>query len=426
MIHFPTKSGSAARNATTASSVGYVGGTPLPTGGVETNAMKLSAVYACVTILAESMSKLPIYIMDGVSKEHQTAQRFPILDLLTVRPNEAMTPSVRASVLESSRLLYGNSYDWLVRDPRTGRIVEMIPLPGNLVEPCFDEAGRLTYLVTDPVRGRAFRLSPADICHYKAYSTNGYKGISVLAHASSVIASGLAAQRYERSVYENGGSPSGVLTTDQDISGDRTVLHADGTTESISKKEVIRRDWERIHGGPDKAFRLAVLDLGLTYQPIAVSNRDAQFVENKEISVRDIARFFKVPLYKLQEGKQAYGSNEQNAIEYVVGTLHPTVTQYEQEMTYKLLFAGDVAKHYEVRMNMMAELRGDTGARAAWYKTLRDIGYFSVNDICALEDTPQVEGGDVRLASLNHVPLDLFRELSIARNTGGGKKEKKA
>ena len=48
-------------------------------------------------------------------------------------------------------------------------------------------------------------------------------------------------------------------------------------------------------------------------------------MESKEVTVRDIARYFGVPLYKLQEGKQAYGSNEQNAIEYVVGTSIPAL-----------------------------------------------------------------------------------------------------
>ena len=47
---------------------------------------------------------------------------------------------------------------------------------------------------------------------------------------------------------------------------------------------------------------------------------------------------------------------------------------------------------------------------------MHDIGAYSVNDILALEDKPKVPGGDVRLASLNYVPLDKFEELSMARN----------
>ena len=70
-------------------------------------------------------------------------------------------------------------------------------------------------------------------------------------------------------------------------------------------------------------------------------------------------------------------------------------------------------------MNMMAELRGDFSSRGTWYKAMREIGGFSVNDIMALEDMPDVEGGDDRYASLNYVPLALWRELSLKRNEGG-------
>ena len=102
--------------------------------------------------------------------------------------------------------------------------------------------------------------------------------------------------------------------------------------------------------------------------------------------IRD--RFFGVPLYKINAGKQSYASNEQNDIEYVKSSLQPDVTQYEEEDTYKLLFDAELRAGLEVRRNMMAELRGDTAARGTWYKTMRDVGAFSVNDILALEDMP--------------------------------------
>ena len=69
-----------------------------------------------------------------------------------------------------------------------------------------------------------------------------------------------------------------------------------------------------------------------------------------------------MPLYKINAGKQSYSSNEQNGIEYVVNTLHPIVTQYEEEDTFKLLFDRELKKGLEIRRNMMAELRGITPA----------------------------------------------------------------
>lgn len=395
-----------------------------PSGGVavtETTARKLSAVDACMEILSNSMAKLPAYVMETSTRKRV---EHPILELLNVRPNEAMTPTVRKKVLETSRNEGGNGYDWIVRDPRTLRPLELIPVPWRLVQPWRDEAGRIWYTVTHPVTGTPMVLPNEDVCHYKGATRDGLTGISVLRRASEVIASASAAQEYEKAYYERGGQPSGVLKTEADLGGwakgpDGDVLR-DPDGAPVNRKEQLRREWEKVHAGPSNSHRLAILDLGLSYTPLASNNRDAQFVESKEVSIRDIARFFGVPLYKLQEGKQSYESNEQNAIEYVVSTLHPIVSQYEEEQTWKLLLPSDRRLGLEIRINMMAELKGDSRSRADWYRTMREISVFSPNDIRALEDLMDVEGGDDRYASLNYIPLADWARLSEQRNQGNG------
>lgn len=390
----------------------------------ETAARKLSTVDRCIEILSDSMAKLPTFVMDGRTRKR--IDDHPLLHVLNIRPNEAMTPFIRKKVLEISRLEGGNGYDWIIRNPRTGMVEELIPIPWRLVTPWRDLKGRVWYTVYHPVTGAPMVLPQEDICHYKNSSRDGLTGMATLKRASEVIAAGRAAQEYDRMYYENGGQPSGVLRTDSDLGGyvrdsnGQFLRREDGTC--VTKKDHMRSEWERVHAGPSNSHRIAILDLGLDYKPMASSNRDAQFVENKEVSVRDIARFFGVPLYKLNEGKQAYGSNEQNAIEYVVSTLHPNVTQYEEEQSWKLLTDSELARGLEIRINLMAELKGDTASRGAWYTNMRTNGAFSVNDIRALEDMEDVEGGDERQASLNFVPLSSWKRLSESRNNGGNQK----
>lgn len=387
-----------------------------PAAGTETGesfARKLSAVDRCIEILSDSIGKLPNYLFD--SKTRRRIPDDPVLQRLNIRPNEAMTPTIRKKVLETSRLVDGNGYDWILRDERTGRIRELIPVPGYLVEPWQDLSGRVWYTVTHPWTGEPMVLPNEDICHYKGATRDGLKGVAVLRRASEVIASARAQQQYELGFYANGGQPSGVLQTDSDLAGLVDDPKNPGTL--IGRKDLLRREWERIHAGPSNSHRLAILDLGLKYNPIAATNADAQFIESKEISIRDIARYFGIPLYKLQEGKQAYGSNEQNAIEYVVGTLHPIVNQYEEEQTWKILAKSQVDRGLELRINLMAELKGDTSARSNWYQKMIDAGVFSVNDILALEDMPDVPGGEHRRARLDCVPLEAWAELSRIRAT---------
>ena len=404
------------RNDTTVATLaaaGYPMGDAV-TSSAASNAMKLSAVNRCIEVLSDSIGKLPVYVMDRETRERVDHW---LNDLLTVRPNEAQTPTAMKKMVEANVECTGNGYIWISRDPATLRPRELIPVPGELVTPWLSTEGHVWYSVIQPFTGEPMTVHRMDMVHIMGYSHNGWQGISTLQRASETIGAARAAQQYNLNYYVNGGQPAGVLQTATDLSGEVTAT-INGEAVKVSKKELLRREWEKRHAGPTNAARIAILDYGLEYKPIAVSNRDAQFVEQTELSVQDIARFFGVPLYKLQAGKQSYSSNEQNAIEYVVGTLHPKVTAYEEELVYKLLPPGE-ARRYRVRMNMMAELRGDYASRGTWYRVMREIGAYSVNDIRALEDLSDVEGGDDRYASLNYVPLAAWERLSENRNQGG-------
>lgn len=380
-------------------------------------ALKVSAVYRAVTFSAQTISVMPFYIMDRQSRTR--VDTHPLLQILTIRPNESMTPSEYKSLMETNRLLTGNGYAYIRRSGQTGRVVELLPLTPSLVNIWMDEDRHLHYLYTDPISGTLYHLTPNQMIHYKAFTLDGIHGISPLTYAREVIAKDASAKAYERALYNNGGRPSGVLYTNADLSGKEPVTDSDGNVTEISKKELVRRAWDNVHAGSDHAFRTAVLDLGLKYEPISpMSNADAQFVESNDITIADIARFFGVPLHVLMSGKQSYESNEQNRVEYVQTTALSTVTACEEEDSFKLLSSMDQEKQYRIRRNMDAALRGDSKSRADFYKTMHEIGAYSVNDIRAKEDEPKVAGGDVHLASLNYVPLEDFQRLSDQRNGG--------
>lgn len=377
-----------------------------------TAAQKLSAVYGAVEIRSDDLSCLPNYVLDTRTRKRV---KHPILFLLNVRPNPRMTPQVRRKMLERSILLTGNAYDWIIRDAVTRRPMELIPIPGNLVQVKQTTDGYLWYYVTDPKTREVFTIPQEDICHYKGPSDDGITGMSVLSYAASTVRAGLAAQDYNRAFYESGGQPSGILTVEGDFSG--YVHDEEGKPTEKTQKDAIREEWEKVHSGATNAHKIAVLDYGMKYQALSISQKDAMFIEQQSQTIEDIARYFMVPLYKLQHGKQSYNSNEQNAIEYM-GRLQPRVSQMEEEQTWKLLSMDDILAGLEIRSNMMALLRSDQKSRADYYRIMHQEGVYSINDILALEDMPDVEGGDEHAISLNFVPLRLWPELSIKRNGG--------
>lgn len=378
-------------------------------------AMKISTVNRCVEVLSNSMAVLPVYVMDESTKTR--LPQHPLHRILWEQANEAMVPFDLSRLLMTQQLMSGNAYAWISRDPRTGRPKERIPLRPDLVSQVWDEDRKRWYQYLDPVSGDAIVIRPEDITHYKAYSTDGLTGISVLRRASMTLATARAAQQYERATWESGGQPSGVLQTEADL-GPKLERQADGTSVMVDPKERIRSSWERIHRGPDNAFRLAVLDLGLKYEPISMSNSDAQFVESSEIRVADICRFFGVPLHLAYAGKQSYESNEQNGIEFVNYTLLAYDTQWHQEETRRLLLLHERQQHQRIKRELKVFLRGDTAAQAAWYKAMRQVGAFSPDDIRGLEDMGRIAGGSDYAASLNDVPLRLWATLSQLRAEG--------
>lgn len=379
-------------------------------------AMKISTVNRCVEVLSNSMAVLPIYIMNEDTKERYSDHRLG--RVLWERANEAMTSFDYERLMMCNELHRGNAYSWIHRDPRTAYPLELIPLPPDYVTLYISPAGRLWYIFTHPVTGEVTWIPPEDMLHYKAYSEDGLEGISVLRRASLTLDTAQAAQLYEKSTWANGGQPSGVLTTASDLTGEREITKPDGTTEVVNLKDLLRRDWERVHRGPSNAFRVAVLDLGLSYQPISMTNSDAQFVQSNEVRVADVCRFYGVPLHLAYAGKQSYDSNEQNGIEYVNYTLLGYETQWGQEDTYKLLLTSERDKSLRIKRELKVFLKGDTAAQATWYTAMRNNGAYCSDEIRALDDRPKVPGGNSYYASWNYGPLDQWAQLSVIRAIG--------
>lgn len=378
-------------------------------------AMKISTVNRCVEVLSNSMGVLPLYIMNESTKQRLEEHRLG--RVLWGRANEAMTSFDYNRLMLCNEILRGNAYAWIFRDNRTGYPRELIPLPPDYVTIRFDGAGHLWYVFTHPVTGEVTWLRNEDVLHYKAYSEDGIEGISVLRRASLTLDTARAAQQYENSVWRSGGQPSGILTTDSDL-GDYEETQPDGSKVTIDPKERVRQSWEAIHRGPGNALRVAVLDLGLKYQPISMTNTDAQFVESNEVRVADVCRFFGVPLHLAYAGKQSYQSNEQNGIEYVNYTLLGYETQWDQEDTYKLLLPGERAGRVRIKRELKVFLKGDTAAQAAWLQAMRILGAYNADEIRALDDRPAIPGGDAYYASLNYVPQELWPILSLIRALG--------
>ena len=386
------------------------------------SAMNLSGVYSCVDIISNTFSKLPFFLMDNNTKEH--IQDDNLYMLLNVQPNEIMTASIFKKILATSMLLDGNAYAIPFR--RGLEINSIYPIkPGNvsIMTQTVNKKTKVYYKVT--IGDDDFVLREDEIIHLKAFTYDGITGISPLTHARLCVGVGLNQEEFQQSFYASGGRPAGTLNVNADLSSKEIVVkNSDGTTTKKSYKDIIREEWEK--AGSVKGFRTPVLDFGITYNAIAqISPADMDFVNSKTVNLEDIARFFNIPAYKIGAGKQTYSSNEQGAIDYITNGIVPRVTQWEQELTIKLLPYNQVRQGISIRANVAVELRGDTASQSAWLEKMIQLGLYNRNEGRAYLDLPKVEEyGDDYFIGPNYTPIKtLFAGKSVAEITPNPTKE---
>ena len=113
----------------------------------ERSAMQMTAVYACVRILSESIAGLPVHIYkykytDSGSKEK--AIKHPLYRLIHDEPNPEMTSFVFRETLMTHLLLYGNAYAQIIRNGK-GEVIALYLLMVNQMSVDRDDKGHLYY-----------------------------------------------------------------------------------------------------------------------------------------------------------------------------------------------------------------------------------------------------------------------------------------
>lgn len=343
----------------------------------QASALTLSAVYRCVTILMDDVGRLPTHCFRIKGEDREIDRDHPTTRILSIAANEAMTPIAYTQLMEMRRELWGNAYAHVQTD-YNGMVEELIPLPPEYVVPYIDEDGALWYTVNLP--GMEPRKLPNyDVVHVRGFSTDGISGNSILGYARETIGVGQAEQKFEGRIYSQGMKLGGVIETPSKLGPD--------------EKDVVRREFERMTSGLSNMHRVAVLNVGEKFTAMDMPLKDAQFVESRQFNIAEIARFWGMPLYKLQEGKQAYSSNEQQALDYLANPLDAILVQYEQEYRRKLLSPGEQKKRY-FRFNRAALLRTDVTARGAFLKTMVEAGIYTRNEARAYEELNAYRGND--------------------------------
>ena len=176
--------------------------------------------------------------------------------------------------------------------------------------------------------------------------------------------------------------------------------------------------------GMTNANRIAILDSGITYQDLTMSQADAQFIETQKLNTTDIARIYNVPPHMIADLEHATFSNiEHQSISFVKNTLQPLLVSWEQALNFQL-FTPTEQKNYYCKYNVDSELRGDSKSRAEYYEIMERIGAYNIDEIRDKEDLPELENGlgKKHLISLNYTFLDKLEEYQMSKGQNNTEK----
>jgi len=354
------------------------------------SAMRVSAVFACVRVLAETISSLPLHVyrrLDGGGKERDPEH--PLYRVLHDLPNPEMTSVELRENLVGHVALRGNAYCEIERDGE-GNVRALWPLrPDRVrVEP---RNGRRYYVVDVP-GGPPQGLEPEKVWHIRGFGTRADSGLSPIACARESVGLALATEEYGARFYANDSRPGGVLK------------HPGKLSPEGAKN--LKQSWEAAHGGLSNAHRVAVLEEGVEWQAIGIAPEDAQYLEMRQYQVLEIARLFRVPPHLIGDLSRAtYANIEHQSIEFVTHTIRPWLVRIEQAIARDLFRENERSTWFAEHL-VDGLLRGDIQSRYNAYAQARQNGWMSANDIREIENMNPVDGGDIYLVPLNMVPAE--------------------
>ncbi len=320
-------------------------------------ALRHAAVWACVRLIADTVSGLPV-------DAYRTGGRKP----LAARPRLLDEPAAGTGFPEwtyavlVSALTRGNAFGLVV--DRAG--VAELPTQIELVD-----TGRVS--VSTGGDGRiAWRLDGreidrADLWHFRAYPVAGSPfGLSPVDYAKKSIGLGLAAEAYGSTFFSDGATPSGLLTSDQSLTKDAAENQA--------------AMWRQAHQGRRKT---AVLGQGTKWQQISIAPDESQFLDTQRFTVQQVCRVYGVPpeMIGADSGNSlTYANVEQRSLDFLAYCIGPWLARLERALTAL------VPRGTYVKYNAGALLRTDLLTRYQSYEIGLRAGFITVDEVRELED----------------------------------------
>lgn len=357
-----------------------------PVGGVSANgmyinhdtALSISAVYSCVRVIAEGIAALPLPLYKRLPDGGKEREKdHPLSILLSFAPNKWQTKFEFWEMMTGHVCLRGNAYARKIKGSN-GYTIALIPLDPDRMKIGQKADSTLIYEYRN-LQGETLLYSQNDILHLRGLSTDGFSGLSPLALHQRVFSNAIMSDQYSISFLQNAAQPSGALKHPKFLSD--------------PARENLKKGIRQAHSGPNNAGNILILEEGMEWVKLGVTQRDAQFLESRKFTNNDIARIFRVPPHMIGDLERATFSNiEQQSIDFVVNTLTPWLVRYEQAMWRDLIPDEEKETHF-AEFLVAGLLRGDMQARYNAYVQGLNNGFLNADEVRSFENLNPIPDG---------------------------------
>jgi HK97 family phage portal protein len=351
------------------------------------SAMRLSAVYACVRILAESMASLPfILYRPGQGGGKVALRNHWLYRLFYIRPNQFQNPFEWREMLMGHLALRGNAFCRIVSNAK-GEITDLIPIHPDRISLVLSQnsADEYSYRIIDRL-GNQLVLPRGTVWHLRGLSSDGMLGLSPIEMARESVGLALSAQDYGARFFDNDAKPTGGW------------IEYAGTFKDKPARDNFRESYQNAQGAMNRG-KVLVLEAGMKYHEVGVTNKEAQFLELRKFQVTDIARLFRVPPHMIADLDRATNNNiEQQSIEFVRYTMRPWAERWEASIRSDLMLDDE---GLDCEFDFAALMRGDANSRATYYSAMVSMGALTRNEVRVAENYTPLPGLDEPLVALN-------------------------
>lgn len=334
----------------------------------ERNAMAISTVYTCITILSEGIASFPCKLMRRADRGSEDATDHALYYLLSASPNDEMTAFSFWSTMVGCSALTGNAYAQIMRSA-TGSVESIWPLHPLKTDPIRRQDGTLAYKTTDGMKDGSYRIVDAkDVLHFPLFSMDGIKGIGPVAAARESFATARAMEKYGARFFANGAQPPSMLI--------RKGNNPDAKTQAE-----IRESWKAAHAGENQ-HSMGFLFGDWDVKSIGLPPEDSQFIMSRNWTRADIAAMFRIaPQYVGSLERLSNSNYTQQQLSLVIDTFRPIIVRIEQELHRKLIpSTGRNAGKLYVTFDVNERMRGDFETTTKTVALGRQWGIITANE----------------------------------------------